>query len=133
MTVDVERQVRAYAEFLDSTLPVLEAEDAMVERIGTPPVWPIQERRVRQAVPGWVWAAAAAAVVILLVGVVGLILAQQSDQPADVIQPAPTTIPISVPEAPPFAPDIDRRPGPASNGTIIWRTARDRDRACTAA
>ena len=95
MNPDVERQVWAYAEFLDSTLPVLEAEDAMVERIGTPPVWPIQERRIRRAVPGWVWAAAAAAATIIVGGVLGLILARPSDQPADVIQPAPTTVPAT--------------------------------------
>ena len=75
MTLDLERQVRAYAEFLDSTLPVLDAEDAMVERIGIPPVRPIQQRAVRQGVPSWVWAVVAAAVVLVVVGVVGLILA----------------------------------------------------------
>lgn len=48
MSIDTKSQVRAYADFLDSTLPVLEARDAMVELIGAPPVQPVQERPVRR-------------------------------------------------------------------------------------
>lgn len=48
MSIDTKSQVRAYADFLDSTLPVLEARDAMVELIGDPPVQPVQERPVRR-------------------------------------------------------------------------------------
>ena len=102
MTIDMERQIQAYAEFLDSTLPVLEAEEAMVERIGIPPVRPLQDWAVKPAVPAWV-RAVVAAVVTIIVGVVVIVLLRATDQQADVIEPAPTTGPIPTTTAPPTA------------------------------
>ncbi len=87
----MDQQVRAYAEFLDSTLPVLDAEDAMVERLGDVPVRLLRERTLKPAVPGWVWAAGAAAVTII-VGILAVVLLRLADEQADVIQPAPPSL-----------------------------------------
>ncbi len=91
MSIDMDQQVRAYAEFLDSTLPVLDAEDAMVERLGDVPVRLLRERTLKPAVPGWVWAAGAAAVTII-VGILAVVLLRLADEQADVIQPAPPSL-----------------------------------------
>ena len=105
MSIDMKSQVRAYADFLDSTLPVLEATDAMVELIGDPPVQPVQERPVRPIEPRpkpiiraqrrrGVWAAAAAVTVGLLIG--GVVWLAGGGSEEDVInQTTITTAPAS--------------------------------------
>ena len=87
----MDQQVRAYTEFLDSTLPVLDAEDAMVERLGDVPVRLLRERTLKPAVPGGVWAAGAAAVT-LIVGILAVVLLRLADEQADVNQPAPPSL-----------------------------------------
>ena len=111
MSIDMEHQVRAYAEFLDSTLPVLEAEDAIKQRLGYVPVRPPRERTLKPAVPGWAWAVGAAALTII-VGILAVVLLRLADEQADVIQPAPTTTvtPNTVADEAP----IESLPGPVS-------------------
>ncbi|MGI9610293.1 MAG: hypothetical protein ACR2NL_08350 [Acidimicrobiia bacterium] len=109
MSIDMESQVRAYADFLDSTLPVLEAQDAMVELIGDPPVQPVQERPVRPielrpkplklASPRRSSRTVAAAVMIglLIGGVVWL----TRDSPGNDVIDQPTVTSIPTPTTPP--------------------------------
>ncbi len=48
---DLERQVRDYAVFLDSTLPTIKADDVVTERIGTGPVRSLRPREPRHRWP----------------------------------------------------------------------------------
>ncbi len=65
MSIDMAGQVRAYAEFLDSTLPVL-VDETITEPVGPEPLHPlrVKEPRPRRAgqrrPPRWVYAVTAA-------------------------------------------------------------------------
>ena len=96
MTVDLERQLQAYADILDSTLPVMEA-DAVIVAAGTTPVveprrtgWPPFVRRP------WLVAAGALLVVLVAIGGASLLFSgggdvSPADDPVDEPLVTPTT------------------------------------------
>jgi len=106
---DLDTQLRNY---FDHVVQRVEADDVLLERIGTDPVRPLQVRSPRRHVPGWVYGVAAAAVVLVVVGGVALLISPANTvAPQGTMAPTPTiaaTVPLTtavstttVPERPP--------------------------------
>ena len=89
-------QVRAYAEFLDSTLPVL-VDETITEPVGPEPLHPlrVKEPRPRRAgqrrPPRWVYAVAAAVATVLLIGAFGVAILLLGNE-SEVIDTPPTVV-----------------------------------------
>ncbi|MDH3498626.1 MAG: hypothetical protein OEM97_00755, partial [Acidimicrobiia bacterium] len=82
MTVDLEAQVRAYTDFLDSTLQVVEAGDVISERLDG---LRHSEDPARLVVPRWAVAVAAAIGALLVVGGLAVWLRAFIEDPPPVV------------------------------------------------
>lgn len=118
MTINLEQQVREYAEFLDTTLPVIDPDTITSTVPEVVPVVVASEPRRKFArrlepkrrLPGWAVALAAALVVIVAVGGVSLLLGtlRDSSPPVDPATTVPSPwlvesfIEFPVDEFPPF-------------------------------
>ena len=102
MTAPLDLQLREYTDFFDAELPAIDLEDALIERVGSGAVRPIQPRQPQRR--RWVVAAAAAIAVLVVIGGVAWLFRPAGgiapiDRPTPTVPPATTVTTEARPES----------------------------------